>query len=113
MIVLPQRSIINILLKKEYLGTIHLVIGGRYITKLYDLDKGMIFPFEEGLLLNLVKYHSAVLIDSENILKISDFDIIFDIPRSLVVQHFKDYQGNSRTLTYLDGMVEIDLKIKI
>jgi hypothetical protein len=113
MIVLPQRSIINISLKKEYLGTIHLFIGGRCITKLYDPDKGMLFPFKEGLLLNLVKYHSAVLVDSENILKISDFDITFDIPRSMVVQHFKDYQGNHRTLTYLDGMVEIDLKFKI
>ena len=113
MIVLPQRSIINISLKKEYHGKIHLFIGGRPITKLYDPDKGMIFPFKEGLLLNLVKYHNVVLVDSENILKISDFDITFGIPRSMVVQHFKDYQDNHRTLTYLDGMVEIDLKIKI
>lgn len=113
MIVLPQRSIINISLKKEYHGTIHLFIGGRPITKLYDPDKGMIFPFKEGLLLNLVKYHSAVIVDSCNVLKISDFEITFDIPRSLVVQHFKDYEDNPRTLTYLDGMVEIDLKFKI
>jgi hypothetical protein len=113
MIVLPQRSIINISLKKEYIGTIYLFIGGRPITKLYDPDKGMIFPFKEGLLLNLVKYHSAILVDSENVLKISDFDITFDIPRSMVVQQFRDYQDNHRTLTYLDGMVEIDLKIKI